>query len=187
MCLWKYNFFNVYILHRFVMYTSLLEVEHEGGSDNESCIEIENDDLLSELLHHVVGVRLHQQIAAVHLRRLGVACCGVFFHQRFGDLQREWGLTVLLHPDPRSERLCGATRRPILYSTHLPERRNHMWCYSQPEIHGNMYTLLNCQQQDNPNIAYGAWRLFFPIGKCTIMPTSACPITSELVWEPVLS
>ena len=58
-------YLNCHILHGFVMYTSLLEVEHEGGSYNESSIEIENDDLFAELLHHVVRVGLHQNITAV--------------------------------------------------------------------------------------------------------------------------
>ena len=156
------------------MYTSLLEVEHEGGSDNESCIEVENDDLISELLHNVVWVRLHQQITAVHLRRLGTACCGIFFHQRFKDLQREWGLTVLLHPDPRSERLCGGTPPPNS-TVHIYLREGTICDAIVSQRYMAICIPCFIANSQHPNTAFGA---FFPIGKCTIMPTSACPITS---------
>ena len=71
---------NLFEQHWFVMYTSLLEVEHEGGSHNESSIEIEEDDLLAELFHHVVRVRLHQNVTAVCFKQFVIACCGILYH-----------------------------------------------------------------------------------------------------------
>ena len=140
------------MLHVFAMYTSLLEVEHEGGSHNESCIEIENDDLWAELLHHVVRVGLHQDITAVHLQKLEI---GVFFHQRWqrwdGYLQREWDLTGSVHPDPRSQRLCGADTSTHLYSTYTP----HTYTASQCARSRILLYTLTLFKKDFPNFFNG--------------------------------
>ena len=73
---------------------SLLEVEHEGGSNDESSIEIEDDDLFAELLYHIVGVGPHQNITKHNLGKFEIACCSIFYHQRWQRcnryLQREW-------------------------------------------------------------------------------------------------